>query len=402
MPFKGTDKKAYARAGREGKTPAEKKRLYAKYSGKEGSNDSKSKSPRSSFSDRQYTPPPRRTHEPGSKFQRSQRYGGSTNLTPPSPLANSATISKPAHPPKQPKTTTNTQTPKPQNRVIETKEFVGKRKLLGDKANFTNTVFDAAKNSVRDFVLDAARDLAIDVARSAAKHILKELFPVHIIEKIDKTISFVETVREFIQLGESVYEIIVEIEKKGRKLRTKTTKRLVNKGNTPKQSKVYRPTLENRNNERVISELRNVFAQNSDKRISVVGASCIGKTTLLRNLQGCIDGDDIVWAQIPKEVFIKLKSASEPWAEDIVDIFKGYAKSVIFEIKTGQPVFNCGVFNQGELDCDLIVYLNLKDDKYIERVTKRGKDPDTMLRHKAKVERAVRESGVPVITVSLD
>ena len=185
-------------------------------------------------------------------------------------------------------------------------------------------------------------------------------------------------------------------------MRTKTTKKLVNKGNTPKQSKVYRPTPESRNNERVLSELRSIFAQNSDKRISVVGASCIGKTTLLRNLHGCIDGDDIVWAQVPEEVKSKLKSAPEPWSEETVGIFKSYARSVVFEIKAGQPVFNCGVFNSGELDCDLIVYLSLSDQKYIERVIKCGKDFETMLRHKAKVEREVRESKVPVITVNWD
>ena len=160
--------------------------------------------------------------------------------------------------------------------------------------------------------------------------------------------------------------------------------------------------FDKQSHERVLTELRSFFAANLDKRISVVGASCIGKTTLLLDMPNCIDGDDIVWEQMPRDARAKLKSAPEPWTSETVDIFKGYAKTTVFKIKAGTPVFCCGVFGIGEMDCDLIVWLNISDANYLERVAMRKKNPETMLRHKAKVEKAVKDATIPVIVVRLD
>ena len=48
MPFKGTDRGAYARAGREGKTKKQRAKLYQKYKWKSSSKPKQS-TPRSSF-----------------------------------------------------------------------------------------------------------------------------------------------------------------------------------------------------------------------------------------------------------------------------------------------------------------------------------------------------------------
>lgn len=240
MPFKGTDRDAYARA-KKGKTPEQRSKLYDKYSkenarkGRSGEKTKPSPQPKpSNFSiDRPYKP---------------------KDFTPRKPVRNNIQIQQTAIPKQQPRPQVKTQPPKPpqvnhpHSKVLQIKEFVDKQPLFGsksDKASFANTVFDVAKNSIKEFVISAAKDLGIELAKVAARHVLKELFPIHIVEKIEKGIAFVETVREYIQLGENLYELVVEIEKKGRKVKTKTTKELITQNYAPKHVRVYRPVHSN-------------------------------------------------------------------------------------------------------------------------------------------------------------
>jgi len=153
----------------------------------------------------------------------------------------------------------------------------------------------------------------------------------------------------------------------------------------------------NANHEKALDKLRKIFAENSDKRICVVGFSCIGKSTLVRDLPECLDFDDIVWQQMPKKVYDELKSIPEPWDETTMTIWKEYVKNTHVNIKLRQPVFSIRVE-----DCDLLVYLTLDEKEHRNRVAKRKKDFELLANHRAKIEKAVKESNLPTITVKLD
>lgn len=48
-------------------------------------------------------------------------------------------------------------------------------------------------------------------------------------------------------------------------------------------------------------ELNKIFESNKDKRICVIGTSCIGKSTLLKELRNCYDMDDLLFPLLSKE-----------------------------------------------------------------------------------------------------
>jgi len=160
------------------------------------------------------------------------------------------------------------------------------------------------------------------------------------------------------------------------------------------------PTMDQQtSNEKVLSQLQTIFAKNKDLRICVVGASCIGKTTLVRDLPECIDHDYIVWELMPKDIAEKLKTFPEPWSEAALDIWKDCISKTHFNIKPRQPIFSYDP--RCISGCDLIIHLVLDDSQYLERVAKRGKNSDTMLRHKQKVNESVKNASAPVIVIDL-
>ena len=45
-----------------------------------------------------------------------------------------------------------------------------------------------------------------------------------------------------------------------------------------------------------VEKISHIFSSNAEKRICVVGASCVGKSTLLRYLPEAVDMDDLLFA----------------------------------------------------------------------------------------------------------
>lgn len=48
--------------------------------------------------------------------------------------------------------------------------------------------------------------------------------------------------------------------------------------------------------------IRKVFKEDSDKRICVVGASCVGKTTLLNHFPEAVDMDELLFGKKQKNI----------------------------------------------------------------------------------------------------
>jgi len=151
------------------------------------------------------------------------------------------------------------------------------------------------------------------------------------------------------------------------------------------------------NHERVLKELRKIFAENFNKRICVVGASCVGKSALVRDLPECLDVDEIIWGSLTPDIQEQLRVYEHsPWDDEKAKIWNAHANFHKIKIKPGQPIFAADI-----LDCDLLVYLEIDEETYASRSAKRRKSLEHVLQHKAEVEEAVKRSAIPIIVVDL-
>ncbi len=95
-----------------------------------------------------------------------------------------------------------------------------------------------------------------------------------------------------------------------------------------------------------------------------MATTCCGKTTLLKQIPGCVDLDDELWPQLTKEEaeFISQK----PWTNEIGD----FIDKLVYEkisVKTGHPLFTTII-----VDCDVVIYLDISDELLMEHCKKRG------------------------------
>lgn len=58
-----------------------------------------------------------------------------------------------------------------------------------------------------------------------------------------------------------------------------------------------------------INALNAIFDKHKNERICVLATTCCGKTTLLKQIPGCIDLDDELWPQLTKEEAEFIKQA---------------------------------------------------------------------------------------------
>ena len=133
-----------------------------------------------------------------------------------------------------------------------------------------------------------------------------------------------------------------------------------------------------------VEKLRDIFNDNQDKRICVVGASCSGKTTLLKYFPEAVDMDDILFGAREKNLNPLLTQEEidyvcGPWEERVGQFMATKARSLI-KITPGHPVFGTIVF-----DCDLIVEIVVPEDKLKERIIKRGSTEQGVLNMKRQI-----------------
>ena len=113
-----------------------------------------------------------------------------------------------------------------------------------------------------------------------------------------------------------------------------------------------------------INALYAIFDKHKNERICVLATTCCGKTSLLKQIPGCVDLDDELWPQLTKEEagFISQK----PWTNEIGD----FIDKLVYEkisAKAGHPLFTTII-----VDCDVVVYLDISDELLAEHCKKRG------------------------------
>src|SRR3989344_6572208 len=71
-----------------------------------------------------------------------------------------------------------------------------------------------------------------------------------------------------------------------------------------------------------VEKMKKLFADNIEKRICVVGASCVGKSTLLNYLPEAVDMDDLLFGNKQKGIFPLLTQKEidyvcGPWTPEV-------------------------------------------------------------------------------------
>ena len=147
-----------------------------------------------------------------------------------------------------------------------------------------------------------------------------------------------------------------------------------------------------------VEKMKKLFADNIEKRICVVGASCVGKSTLLGYLPEAVDMDDLLFGNKQKGI-VPLLTQQEidyvcgPWTPEVGQFMTRKSHELI-KIEAGYPVFGTIVFPS-----DLVVEITVPDNILRERIRRRNTDEKDVFNMKAQIESEIERSGIEKIVV---
>ncbi len=143
----------------------------------------------------------------------------------------------------------------------------------------------------------------------------------------------------------------------------------------------------------IIEELSEIFKENADKRICVLGTTCTGKTTLIHDTNIGLDMDDEIFPLLtPEETEYVCRT---PWTEEIGNKMDELVRTKL-SIKPGTPMFGTVL-----LDCDLIVYLHINDELLLKRTKLRNIDFINAKNMQQKIEKEIKKSNIPTIFIEV-
>jgi ABC-type ATPase with predicted acetyltransferase domain len=113
----------------------------------------------------------------------------------------------------------------------------------------------------------------------------------------------------------------------------------------------------------IITGLKTLLSEHAHKRVIVVGATCTGKTTMLKHIPGARDQDEEVFARMTKAESDCV--CQTPWTPEIGEVMTRLVRQYVISA-VGKPVFGTVV-----IDCDLIIELQISDALLRDRVALR-------------------------------
>ena len=143
-----------------------------------------------------------------------------------------------------------------------------------------------------------------------------------------------------------------------------------------------------------IEELRQIFIDNKDKRICVLGTTCTGKTTLINESNMGVDMDEEIFPLLTEEETEYV--CQTPWTEEIGNKMDELVRTRL-RINPGVPMFGTVL-----LDCDLIVYLHITDDLLLERTKSRNVDFNNAKNMQLKIEEEIKKSNIPSVYIEVN
>lgn len=140
-------------------------------------------------------------------------------------------------------------------------------------------------------------------------------------------------------------------------------------------------------------KLEALLNANANKRVIVVGTTCTGKSSFLKQIEGTHDMDDLVFPALSKEESDYVSKT--PWTEEIGREMIRLTRERV-SVKAGKPIFGTVVF-----DSDLIILLKISDDLLRERTKARGVNFEDAKNMQRQIEREIGKSKIPVIEFSI-
>ena len=145
-----------------------------------------------------------------------------------------------------------------------------------------------------------------------------------------------------------------------------------------------------------IEKLIQIFKENRDKRICVLGTTCTGKTTLIHDTNMGLDMLSTKTSFISKLSKEEIKYVCQtPWTLEIGNKMNELVRTKL-SIKPGIPMFGTVL-----LDCDLIVYLHINDELLRKRTKLRNANFNDAKNMQQKIEQEIKRSNKPTIVIEV-
>ncbi|MBQ3408103.1 MAG: hypothetical protein IJH12_02720 [Clostridia bacterium] len=142
-----------------------------------------------------------------------------------------------------------------------------------------------------------------------------------------------------------------------------------------------------------IEELKEIFNNNKNKRVLVIGTTCTGKSTLIKNLGIGLDMDKVIFPLLTKEESDYV--CQTPWTKEIGEKMTYLVKTKL-KIQPGEPLFGTVL-----IDCDLIVYLHINDELLKKRANLRNVDFANAKNMQTEIEEEIKKSNIRAITIEV-
>ena len=142
-----------------------------------------------------------------------------------------------------------------------------------------------------------------------------------------------------------------------------------------------------------IEELKEIFNNNKDKRILVIGTTCTGKSTLIKNLGMGLDMDKVIFPLLTKEESDYV--CQTPWTKEIGEKMTYFVRTKL-TIQPGEPLFGTVL-----IDCDLIIYLHITDELLKKRTNLRNVDFINAKNMQTEIEDEIKKSNIKVIILEV-
>ena len=146
-------------------------------------------------------------------------------------------------------------------------------------------------------------------------------------------------------------------------------------------------------NDKLINKLQNLLNKNIDKKVVVIGTTCTGKTTFLKEIKNAFDMDELIFSLLTREE--KEYVCQSPWTPEIGKTMNKLVKERI-KIEKSKPLFGTVL-----LDCDLIIYLKISDGLLKERVSKRKSDFVDAKNMQRSIDKQIKNSDISMVEFSV-
>lgn len=139
----------------------------------------------------------------------------------------------------------------------------------------------------------------------------------------------------------------------------------------------------------ILEKLKSILKDNENKRVSVIGTTCTGKTTFLKNIPEGIEISKLA-PPLTKEEHDFYYNAPLT-KENNKKMIEMRAKRAF--VKAGQPAFGTAIASNTEL----VIYLTISDELLKKRTESRNVDFSQAKLMQIFIEEEIKESGLPVI-----